>query len=69
VGVHILHDAEGEIFHVTLSAGIAALDPVRMELDTWRDAADRALYAAKAEGRNRVIGAPPPAHARTAPGP
>jgi len=65
VGVHILHDAEGEIFHVTLSAGIAALDPVRMELDTWRDAADRALYAAKAEGRNRVATAPPPAHALT----
>jgi len=60
-----LHNAEGEVFHATLSAGVAALDPARMELDTWRDAADRALYAAKAEGRNRVSTAPPPARALT----
>jgi diguanylate cyclase (GGDEF)-like protein len=53
------HSADGEVFHSTLSAGIAALDPSSMELDTWRDAADRALYQAKSEGRNRVAVAPP----------
>lgn len=40
-------------FRATLSAGIAALGP-RMSLEEWRSAADQALYAAKAAGRNRV---------------
>jgi diguanylate cyclase (GGDEF)-like protein len=52
-----LRSAEGEAFHATFSVGLALLDPVAMELDTWRDAADRALYAAKGAGRNRVVAA------------
>jgi diguanylate cyclase (GGDEF)-like protein len=55
-----LLNSEGEVFQATLSAGIAELDPLGMDLDAWRDAADRALYAAKSEGRNRVVLAPPP---------
>jgi diguanylate cyclase (GGDEF)-like protein len=48
------HDgSDGIAFCVTFSAGMAALQP-RMDLEQWREAADGALYAAKAAGRNRV---------------
>lgn len=46
---------EGRIFHVGFSAGIALFEPGRMTLETWRQAADDALYAAKASGRGRVV--------------
>ena len=47
----------GAAFQVTFSAGIAMLDATNMDLDGWRQAADSALYAAKAAGRNRVVAA------------
>jgi len=47
--------AEGRIFHVSFSAGIALFEPGLMTLETWRQAADDALYGAKAAGRGRVI--------------
>jgi diguanylate cyclase (GGDEF)-like protein len=46
--------SNGTTFCVTLSAGIAVLEP-GMDLEQWRSAADEALYAAKAAGRNRVV--------------
>jgi diguanylate cyclase (GGDEF)-like protein len=46
---------EGRIFHVGFSAGIALFEPGRMTLEAWRQAADDALYAAKAAGRGRVV--------------
>lgn len=52
------HQTPGDAtFHVTFSAGIAMLDTATMDLDGWRQAADSALYAAKAAGRNRVTAA------------
>ena len=42
--------------HVTLSIGVAAFDPTRGTNGLIADA-DRALYAAKAAGRNRVVSA------------
>lgn len=39
---------------VTLSAGIALLDPEAVDTDEWLRRADEALYRAKAGGRNRV---------------
>jgi diguanylate cyclase (GGDEF)-like protein len=50
------HSAEGSTFRATFSAGVAMLDAT-MDLDDWRRAADDALYAAKAAGRNCVVAA------------
>jgi diguanylate cyclase (GGDEF)-like protein len=49
-----LHDAEGAGFHVTLSAGVATFPEVT-ELARLVEVADRALYAAKRGGRNKVV--------------
>jgi diguanylate cyclase (GGDEF)-like protein len=44
-------------FHATFSAGVALLRD-GMGLESWRQAADAALYEAKRAGRNRVMAAP-----------
>ena len=49
---------DGSSFHATFSAGLAMLDPAAMDLNAWRQAADTALYAAKAAGRNQVQASP-----------
>jgi PleD family two-component response regulator len=49
--------ADGTLFRQTFSAGIATLKP-ELNLEAWRQAADDALYEAKAAGRNRVLRAP-----------
>jgi diguanylate cyclase (GGDEF)-like protein len=46
--------ASGATFRASFSAGIAFLAP-GMDLDEWRERADRALYRAKALGRDRVV--------------
>jgi diguanylate cyclase (GGDEF)-like protein len=50
--------ADGTLFHVTFSGGIAFYDLPERTLEEWRQAADGALYAAKAAGRNRIELAP-----------
>ena len=51
------HDVTGGgSFHCTFSAGVAMIEE-GMDLDSWKKAADDALYAAKAAGRRRVIAA------------
>ena len=50
--------SDGSSFHATFSAGIAMLDTATMDLNGWRQAADTALYAAKAAGRNQVQSSP-----------
>ena len=44
---------------VTLSIGVAVLDTLGEDADAWIRRADRALYAAKARGRNTVVEAAP----------
>ncbi|MBK1692232.1 hypothetical protein CKO33_08630 [Ectothiorhodospira mobilis] len=50
----------GGIVGVTVSVGLAALDPRDEDSDATRRRADLALYRAKGEGRNRVAVAGPP---------
>ncbi len=51
----IVHQANnGQVFHVTFSAGVAAY-PGSVTPANISDAADRALYQAKVSGRNRVV--------------
>jgi diguanylate cyclase len=56
----IIRDAEGNILksdiRLTVSIGVASLDAAWLHpVDQLLDAADRALYAAKSEGKNKVI--------------
>lgn len=51
---------DGTTFHVTCSIGMAQYTPDITEPKTLLALADRALYKAKASGRNRVILASPP---------
>ena len=56
-------DFEGDQLQATVSAGVACYPDHGQTPDRLVEAADSALYRAKAEGRNRVMGAPDPAHA------
>lgn len=47
---------EGAAVTFTVSAGVAEWDPQLGGIDDLQQRADRALYAAKAAGRNRVVG-------------
>jgi diguanylate cyclase (GGDEF)-like protein len=48
---------EGKNIPVTVSIGVATLQATDNDLDRWLARADRALYEAKAAGRNRCIAA------------
>jgi diguanylate cyclase len=51
----LVHEVAGETaFHVTASFGVALLDP-DLPVEQSIDRADKALYAAKAMGRNRTV--------------
>ncbi|WP_229217441.1 sensor domain-containing diguanylate cyclase [Massilia forsythiae] len=55
---------DGVPIELTISAGIAASDGEQLQLDVLMKRADRALYAAKEQGRNRIAcwTPPPSAH-------
>lgn len=49
------HEADGhDIFHVTVSFGLSLLDP-QLSVESAIDRADKALYSAKRNGRNRTV--------------
>ncbi|HVP18912.1 MAG TPA: diguanylate cyclase [Spirochaetia bacterium] len=52
-----LKDPKGAVIRVTSSMGIASFPEHAADLSALRAAADAALYQAKEEGRNRVVGA------------
>jgi diguanylate cyclase (GGDEF)-like protein len=52
------HNVGEHIFSSTVSVGVAVLDDGRSDLGALLDAADQALYRAKALGRNRVEPSP-----------
>lgn len=57
---HLSEDSGGAPSPVTISVGIATFDPAHaksMSLKELEESADRALYAAKAAGRNRIVAA------------
>ncbi|CAM2011004.1 diguanylate cyclase [Acanthopleuribacter pedis] len=54
----VTHVADGVHFHVTFSGGIAVFDDFPAP-GAVMEAADRALYLAKRQGRNRIVKAPP----------
>ncbi len=54
-GLKILENRSGPIKNVTTSQGIASFPENAEDLKTLREKADRALYRAKDEGRNRVV--------------
>ena len=49
------HDESGRPFSVTFSAGISSIPEAANDPHAWIAAADQALYAAKSEGRNRIV--------------
>ncbi|MGE0081305.1 MAG: PAS domain S-box protein [Thiohalomonadaceae bacterium] len=53
-GLRIPHERSSVAPVVTVSLGVASLDPRHGEFDALMDHADRALYRAKETGRNRV---------------
>jgi diguanylate cyclase (GGDEF)-like protein len=57
---HLSEDGDGAPDPVTISVGIATFDPAAaksISLGQLKDSADRALYEAKAAGRNRIVAA------------
>ncbi|WMC09614.1 diguanylate cyclase [Oceanimonas pelagia] len=47
-------DTHGQLLRYTISMGMASLTPATATAQEWLERADRALYQAKREGRNRV---------------
>lgn len=53
--VETLHDPRHPALKLTLSIGVATRTPDLTDADMWLNEADKALYAAKHNGRNRVV--------------
>lgn len=57
ISAHDFHFSKKETLHMTVSIGVASLQNDLGDLDSIFKAADRALYIAKEEGRDRVVAA------------
>ncbi len=56
---------EGVVFPPTISYGVTSSIPAAADLNFMIEVADAALYSAKAQGRNRIVGADRPPKAAT----
>jgi len=59
IETHSFQLPDGQNLQVTASLGVAALNPFIAGVDQWFDAADKRLYQAKRNGRNRSCAALP----------
>ena len=60
VEAHDFRAVDGQPIHVTISVGISGFPPSAATRADLMEQADRAMYAAKRGGRNRVVSAEPP---------
>jgi diguanylate cyclase len=51
----MLKNLKGALKHITLSIGVACFPESAKDLTAMKDLADKALYSAKEQGRNRII--------------
>ena len=53
--VHVMKKRDGSMFDITASIGVATFPDDTTELNSLKEFADKALYRAKSQGKNKVV--------------